>query len=171
MKVWKDYNALRTIVLKELSMQAFKKEDQTDMPTTKKMKAIITLNATTGGANPISEVKFEEYGTEKGMGSFYKNEAGDELDESYKTFQGSFVPQGVTRLVLTSRYDVYDKKGNLIRKDCTATNTLEISSLYPTQTEARRGSRYTVNLIIKPTYLYVLSEPDLDNPTVVLNEQ
>ena len=30
----------------------------------------------------------------------------------------------------------------------------------------KKGELFTVNLLIKPTYLYVLSEPDLDNPTV-----
>jgi hypothetical protein len=78
------------------------------------------------------------------------------------------MPQGVSTLILTSLYDVYDTKGNLIRKDCKATNTMELKDLLTEQTEAKRGWRYQVNLNINPTYLYVLSEPDLDNPTVTV---
>ena len=64
----------------------------------------------------------------------------------------------------TPTAEVYDKNGNLSRKDCSATNTLDLSQLF--SGKARRGYRYTVNMIVTPTYLYMLSEPDLDNPTV-----
>jgi hypothetical protein len=30
------------------------------------------------------------------------------------------------------------------------------------------GQLFTVNLLIQPTFLYVLSEPDLDNPTITI---
>ena len=33
----------------------------------------------------------------------------------------------------------------------------------------KAGELFTVNLLIKPTFLYVMSEPDLDNPTIVVN--
>jgi hypothetical protein len=40
--------------------------------------------------------------------------------------------------------------------------------LFTEQTTTQRGKRYTVNLTIQPTYLYVLSDPDLDSPTVTV---
>lgn len=176
-RVWKDYDALRTIKLKDLSMQAFTKSGQLDVPTTKKMNAIITLNKKDDGSDPISSpITFTGSGEERGTGSFFESTDGEALNTEYKTFTAHFVPQGVTKLVLTSVYDVYDKnatedhpEGNLIRKDCVATNAIEISELFPSETEARRGRRYTINLMIKPTYLYVLSDPDLDNPSVTIN--
>ncbi|MBR1504864.1 MAG: hypothetical protein IJ614_01995 [Prevotella sp.] len=59
-------------------------------------------------------------------------------------------------------YDVYDKDGkNLIRKDCTSSNKLSLSGV-----NLQPGDRYTVPLIIMPTYIYVLSDPDLDNPGI-----
>ena len=82
-----------------------------------------------------------------------------------------FVPYQVTKLVVTCTYDVYDwdtsknANGNLIRKDCTATNTIPLS-LIDRFTEAERGKKYTLNLAVKPTYLYVMSDPDLNNPTM-----
>ena len=86
------------------------------------------------------------------------------------------MPNGVSKLILTSTYDVYDTNitpehpdGNLVRKDCSATNTLVLSDLFSEQTESKRGWRYKVDLTITPTYLYVMSDPDLDNPTVVVN--
>jgi len=66
-------------------------------------------------------------------------------------------------LTLVSTYDVYDSQGNKIRKDCTATNQLPHLS-------ANRGQRVTFNLKVTPTYLYQLSEPDLDNPTIKVED-
>ena len=64
-------------------------------------------------------------------------------------------------MMLVCTYDVYDKKNNLVREGCTAENKLPVSLV--------RGQMVTVNLTVNPTYLYVLSEPDLDNPTITNN--
>ena len=79
------------------------------------------------------------------------------------------MPHNISTLVLTSVYDVYDRKGHLTRENCSATNTMALSDLFTEQATTQRGKRYTVNLTIQPTYLYVLSDPDLDNPTVVVD--
>ena len=104
-------------------------------------------------------------------GSVFESAGGQTLTGSYSYFTSYFMPNSVTKLLLTSTYDVYDKnatpehpEGNLIRKDCQATNTLDISRLFDRHTVANSGVRYTVNITIKPTYLYVLSEPDLNSP-------
>ena len=157
-----DYDALRTIKLKELSMQAFTTGVSGDVSTPKKIDAVITLKANT--TKPIDEIVFKPNGTETGSGTFYTNEAGETLTTEFKTFQGSFMPDNVSKIKLVSKYDVYDKNGNLIRKDCSATNTLNLTQLFTGV--AMRGYRYTVNMTVTPTYLYMLSEPDLDNPTV-----
>ena len=65
---------------------------------------------------------------------------------------------------ITCRYDVCDRNGNLIRKDCEASNKLSFSGL-----SLKPGDRLTVPLIVMPTYLYVLSEPDLDSPAIKVN--
>ena len=90
-------------------------------------------------------------------------------------FLGHFMPNSVSKLILTSVYDVYDTNitpehpnGNLIRKDSRATNTLSISQLFKGQTESVRGWKYELMLTINPTYLYMMSDPDLNNPTVTV---
>jgi hypothetical protein len=100
---------------------------------------------------------------------------GYELKPDYSMFLGHFMPYNVSKIILTSVYDVYDTNttpehpnGNLIRKDCEATNTLSMSQLFSGQTVSHRGWKYKVRLTINPTYLYVMSDPDLNNPTVVV---
>ena len=164
MRVQGDYNALRTIKLKELKLMTYEGETATK----KKTDVAITLEANGNGNDPITNVTFTPHGTETEAGSVFTSEAGFELNENWQEFTGHFMPQGVNKILLESTYDVYDKKGNLVRQGCTATNTLNIS-MFSGQTQAKRGCRYTINLTINPTYLYVLSDPDLDNPTVIVN--
>ena len=165
MRVQGDYAALRTIKVKDLSLQAFEGEASTK----RKMDATIVVNAT-DGKNPIGSITFTPRGTEEASGSFFSSTSGEPLSTSWSTFQAHFMPQGVTKLKLTSTYDVYDTKGNLVRAGCKATNSLDISKLFYLQTDAKRGARYTISLTIQPTYLYVLSDPDLNNPTVVVED-
>ena len=164
MRVQGDYNALRTIKLKELKLKTY----EGSTPTKKKTNVTITLTANSEGNDPITAITFTPYGEETDAGSMFKSEAGVELKADYQEFTSHFMPQGVTKLTLESTYDVYDKKGNLVRPNCTATNTLDISKLFSGQTQALRGCRYTISLTINPTYLYMLSEPDLNNPTVTV---
>lgn len=74
---------------------------------------------------------------------------------------GYFTPSLTTSFIVTSTYDVYDLEDNLVRNGCKAENSLKLNV-----TEAIRGNCYPVKFVIKPTYLYQLSEPDLDNPTI-----
>jgi uncharacterized protein YaaQ len=169
MKVHADYALLRTIKLKSLQLST-----QADETTSKLHNTItIKLEANDGSASPIQSITYEQTGATIGTGDdegieFWKSEttAGQELTTTFQDFTGHFMPSGITTLVLTSVYDVYDTKDNKIRENCSATNTMVLSELLTEQETTQRGKRYTVNLTIRPTYLYVLSEPDLDNPTV-----
>lgn len=69
-------------------------------------------------------------------------------------------------LSVETKYDVYDRDnskghGNLIRANCKATNKIQVSGMAP-------GVRKMLTLTVAPTYLYVLSDPDLDNPTIYI---
>jgi len=64
---------------------------------------------------------------------------------------------------METHYDVYDKENNLIRENQSARNTLSLSDL-----TLEQGKKYTITITVAPTYLYVLSDPDLDNPTFTL---
>lgn len=166
LKVDPDYDALRTIKLKELKLRT----SNASGPSKSKTTVTVTLNKTTDGTSPISDngVTFTSSGDDMDDVSFFQSATGKELTTEYNSFMGHFMPKGITSFVLTSVYDVYDKNDNLIRKDCTAENKLKIKTLF-NQDETIRGYRYNVNMIIKPTYLYMLSEPDLNSPTTYLN--
>ena len=163
MRVQGTYNDLRTIKLKELKLKTF----EGSTPSTKKKNVTITLTANGEGNDPITNVTFTPSGEDTDASSLFTSEDGLELNTDYQEFTCYFMPQGVTKMNLISTYDVYDKKGNKVRAGCTATNTLDISTLSG-HAQAQRGCRYTIKLTINPTYLYMLSEPDLDNPTVTV---
>ena len=164
-KVYGAYNDIRTIKLKELKL----KTCDGDVPTPTKSDATITLTKTTDGSDPISAFSFTPTGGGVAEGSMYSNSEGLTLTPDYSIFMNHFMPQGVSKFILESSYDVYDKQGNLIRPNCKATNTIILEDLISGQTVTRRGARYTINLTVRPTYLYLMSEPDADNPTVVVN--
>ena len=166
------YASLRTIKLKKLELLAY---DNDGALKKRHVTAQIALKANTTRTSPIESVEFSSPESEKfnmdpvTIFDRTDNPAGQvELKPvEYSNFFGSFVPKGISRLELISTYDVYDRKGNLIRLDCTARNAVKIS-MFKDQTEAKRGWKYTLNMIVEPTYLYILSDPDLDNPTVRL---
>lgn len=84
---------------------------------------------------------------------------------------GFFAPvsKEVSGLSLVCTYDVYtivnNNIGTRVRENCTATNKLQ---LIP---NVQRGKKWTVNLTVEPTYLYQLSDDELDNPTVIVSSQ
>ena len=169
MTIHEDYTKLRKIKLKSLQLSTQAGEETTK----KKTDITVKLEANDGSASPITEIAYDQpakYELIKGGLEFWSSEDGEELkSDVYTECLGHFMPSGITTLILTSVYDVYDRKGNLIRKDCKATNTIVLQELLTGQISTERGKRYTINLIVKPTYLYMLSEPDLDNPTVKIN--
>ena len=138
----------------------------------------VRLEANESGTNPIQSVDYVYDPTSEEVSGNYvfTSAEGHWLTTDYSDTKllTHFMPYQVTKLVVTCTYDVYDTnpsaghpEGNLIRKDCTATNTIPLS-LIDAFTEAERGKIYTLNLFVKPTYLYVMSDPDLNNPTVTI---
>lgn len=162
MKVHNEYQRLRTIKVKELHLQTV--NDEGTMKA--KMNITITLASNTTGSNPIQSVVYEPVGDDLVDGIIFQSTDGLGLSTTPTLFMGHFIPHGVTKLVLTTVYDVYDKKGNLIRLNCRSRNTLQLSELLTGLVTTLRGRRYTINMTIQPTYLYMLSEPDLNNPEV-----
>lgn len=154
MKVDADYAQLRTIKLKSMTLSTTKEN----------VSATITLTHNTTGAIPITSVDYTETGSSSEAVIFSDNE-GTALSQTTATIVNAyFAPTSTlsSNLTLVSTYDVYDSKGNLIREGCTATNKIP-------DLEASRGQRVQLNLTVNPTYLYVLSDPDLDNPTITIN--
>lgn len=146
-----DYSKLRTIKLKSLKLTT----------SSAPMTATITLTPNITGAYPATV----EYTTSVGTSTpatFFESEDGEQIPTTTTNFVCCFAPSASSTLSLVTTYDVYDSKGNLIRKNCEAMNKLP-------DLEAQRGYQVTLNLKVAPTYLYQLSEPDLDNPTITIN--
>ena len=176
--IWVDetYSTLRTIKLKKVWMTDCK-NGSTDIKA--KSNISLVLNANNNGTSPINEssITYTNDGNSAAMDTLQKAMFVSEKKEGI-TLSGDFrnptniqagymVPlTSMTDFTLVTRYDVYDTKGNLIRMDQYAANKINISRLFPTIPSLQRGKRYILKLKVTPTYLYVLSEPDLDNPTV-----
>ncbi len=76
----------------------------------------------------------------------------------------SLFDQAGTYMTLTCTYDVCstdDNNPTVIRANCSASNKMRVSGM-------EHGKKNTVTVTIAPTYLYVLTDPDLDNPTIYI---
>ena len=165
-KVDETYHALRHIKLKKVWVKDCKNGDAA--PFTSKTNVEISLLSNT--TTPIQSTTFTNDDSnsvvDMEQSPLYNNADGLALSTDYSEVQGFMAPIGMTEFTLVSQYDVYDTNGNLIRPDQKAENKIKISDLFIATTSLLRGTRYTLHLTVNPTYLYVLSEPDLDNPTV-----
>lgn len=172
MRVHPTYHALRHIRLKTILLQTETKSGA--KPS--KMNVTIRVEKNDNGSIPIvGDIVYATVDDTPTKREIYSDTEGYELKPDYSMFLGHFMPYNVSKIILTSVYDVYDTNttpehpnGNLVRKDCKATNTLSMSQLFSGQTVSHRGWKYKVRLTINPTYLYMMSDPDLDNPTVVV---
>ena len=161
MKVAEQYAQVRTIKLKRMELQTAK---------ISATKATITLTANT--TNPLS-IAWDTPTASTGMSiTIFESEDGKEpelpsvADAAPLLLSGNVIPGCTDDLSLKCTYDVYDRKGNLIRKDCVSTNKLP-SSLDIKYLKA--GERQPIELTVAPTYLGVLSDPDLNNPDITFN--
>jgi len=148
------YSELRIIKLKELKLTT----------TIASVNATITLTPNSVDSDPVTNVEYTPVPGESAIASFYKNEEGLQVKKKSEgktaiTDFCCFSPTLNNDLSLVTVYDVYDRHSNLIRKDCVAINKLP-------HVNTGRGQSVPLNLTINPTYLYQLSEPDLDNPTI-----
>lgn len=173
-RLHEDYARLRTIKIRKLELTAY-----TDNTFATKMRehldATVTLQANTTGTSPIQSVAFgTAYGNQMQPVTIFD---GEETLPSERDGEGryiytdeiGFVPSLGNCYILRSTYDVYDKQDNLIRKGCTAENEINPRAILSAET-LERGKMYALRLTVNPTYLYMLSEPDLDNPTVEIGE-
>lgn len=174
MKLDPVYHNLRTIRVTKVELTAVNIRPEVNLR--------ITLTANSEGTDPLTNVEYLPTSTlaqNKTITLYEKTDAADDLGEevpadTYNDFLGCLVPGSTNSFILRTTYDVYDTnvttehpEGNLIRKDCVAENAINpnIVMNFP---RLQAGELFTVNLLIKPTYLYVMSDPDLDNPTITL---
>ena len=146
LKVSEEYAQLRTIKLKTMTLSVNQAS----------VNAAVTLY-NTEGTSPITSVTYNTSTGDNCAAEIFNDAEGQALSSTTPiAVSACFAPTLSDNLTLFSTYDVYDSKGNLIRANCKATN--KIPNL-----EASRGQRVQLNMKVDPTYLYVMSDKDLDN--------
>ena len=168
-RVHATYDALRTIKLRKLELLAYSDEECTTLMTKKVMTKVIVQKNNDGSLPIVNTISFEpdpDCDDEMEPVKVYDSEVW--LRSDTWTDNIGFVPKSSSYYLLRSTYDVYDKNGNLIRYNCTADNKIDPRRKFGKES-LDIGYLYTLKFIVQPTYLYVLSEPDLDNPTVVVD--
>ena len=184
-KVDATYAALRTIRLKKLELIAYSSDSGGAVYA--KFNVRITLKKTDDGSSPIDGTV--EYTPDVSSTSVapvpifeWDNTSENQVILNSVTptdFMGCFVPGDNTYFKLRSTYDVFDNNppydpsthsiGNLIRENCQAENTIDLRTWFGTELITTRGCSYSLTMTVQPTYLYMLSDPDLNNPTVKIN--
>lgn len=164
-----DYGNLRTIKLKTMTMTAAAGTKAT-------VDLTVRLEARSNGTSPIASVSATAVESAGALGSItmFDNSAGMDItdltaekqavatNEGGKIKSACFAPGVADGLILTCVYDVYDKENNNLGER-TAVNSL---SNVVTTGSLLHGQRRPIVLKVTPTYLYILSDEDLDNPTI-----
>ena len=179
-----EYAALRTIKLRKVELMGYTYTlgNLSDKEVMKeKGDIIVELKANNTGTSPIiNDILFRPDNTSNDMSPELLFEGDEELPTLTYTTETAYVPyfnlsgSGKVFYVLRSTYDVYDNnpspghpEGNLIRQGCVAENLIVPNDRF-NLSQLSRGTKYTLQLTVMPTYLYMMSEPDLDNPSVTL---
>ena len=173
------YSELRSIRLRKLEFKC---------NSYSTVDCAVTVQANTENTNPLTNVAFTGLQTGTSTATVYRQTRDDiEFDDltiddgliptvTEATAEGGkplnvlgcFLPSNdgvASSLSIIVTYDVYDKAGNLIREGVTAENKV------PGITGLSRGDLHTLTITVIPTYLYQLSDPDLDNPTIKISNQ
>ena len=171
-KIGEDYSKRRHVRIKKLELQsAYKLTGMT-----------IKL---TSGSNVFAvdyNIQSVTNDADKPMGIVYdfsadtdpNNQEGKPLTTEGTVFPGFFAPDTGAKvgpgLSLICTYDVYsidinNKVGERVRENCVAVNSLKnvFTSL---EAPLKRGQKTTLTLTVEPTYLYQLSDDELDNPGI-----
>jgi len=154
----KTYYALRHIKLKKLTLKSIGYGTVT---------ARVEIASNQTDTNPIVKITSENSGSTQDVDIFSDDEGVEIGTEAtaFSALRGFAAAHATNSLGIVCQYDVYDTNGNLVRPNCVAENNMSLRVA-----RLERGQKQVVTITIRPTYLYALSDPDLDNPTIVVNE-
>ncbi len=147
------YNELRTIKLKSCQLNT--------VTGSAELSAAIPLSANTTGASPIGTIVYTPGSGSDGGGCYLQIPSDSVLSRIPKTLHAYVCPGAPSSYELKTVYDVFDRSGQCVRRNVTVVNKLSYS--------LSRGQSQTINATVTPTYLYQLSNPDFDNPTINLD--
>ena len=153
-KVHEKYSKIRTIKIKEVTLKPAAGNYQS-----------VNIDCTMNDGSAIGYVMSKGAAVDNKV-SFSITDDRLVLDNTSAKRAGVFysVPGVQNNVVMTVKYDVYDKAGTLVRADQTVTNSS--IKLIGTGT-LERAKEYTLNVNIVPTYLYSLSDTDKESVMLV----
>lgn len=151
MKISPTYDAVRTIKVKKMTLK---------LADISSMSVTVTFSDNHG----ISAISYLPTGAAANS-CIIENEAKTLTTSPAAICTGYMVPDNVfiNKLELETEFEVYNKKGNKIAE------RTAVNKLTEPLAELQRGEERTLLLTIDPSYLYVLSDPDLDNPTITID--
>jgi hypothetical protein len=153
-KIGSRYSQLRKIKVKSLTIK-----------TTSKSSISATINLPTNTEDVVT-ITYSATGADRNYETTLLANTADPIE---LTTSGVSVGSGINvavgtglseNFVLESEYEVYDLKGNLLS---TRTASNNLSGVLPVM-----GQKKEVVLTVEPTYLYQLSDDDLNNPVVTI---
>lgn len=167
-----DYAKLRTIKLKKIELIS---------DLTKKLNLTINLTAGNSGVTPITSVTATTSTDDASTTIVLFDVSIDDVDSNDDgvdiSTMGSgtaaanaistscFFPSVISNLSIACTYDVYDKATPTPQLLATRKAVNSLSSVI----SGTRGQIKNITLKIVPTYLYILSDNDLDNPTIKIS--
>ena len=151
MKISPTYDAVRTIKVKKMTLK---------LADISSMSVTVTFSDNHG----ISAISYIPTGAAANS-CIIENEEKTLTTSPAAICTGYMVPDNVfiNKLELETEFEVYNKKGNKIAE------RTAVNKLTEPLAELQRGEERTLLLTIDPSYLYVLSDPDLDNPTITID--
>ena len=149
MSLGSEYAQLRSIKIRKMELQ-------TSLSTA---TATIVLASNTTGSNPVQSATYNNLSGTERSSVFFESTEGVELTAAAITEATCcFVPNLGNDLTVVTTYDVYDKKGNKVSERTVSNKVPNLN--------ATRGQRVKLKLTIAPSYLYQLSDDDLNNPPI-----
>ena len=151
MKISPTYDAVRTIKVKKMTLK---------LADISSMSVTVTFSDNHG----ISAISYIPTGAAANS-CIIENEEKTLTTSPAAICTGYMVPDNVfiNKLELETEFEVYNKKGDKIAE------RTAVNKLTEPLAELQRGEERTLLLTIDPSYLYVLSDPDLDNPTITID--
>ncbi len=138
--------------------------------TAKNVQVVVSLSPNTTGDNPITNVVYNETVlTDPAVPTviYDKGDDGGRLNPTTALVIPSYVyvasDGSTSSYTLTTTYDVIDNADKVVRPACVANNKITLPNTLT------RGKKYTFESVVAPTYLYQLSDNDLNNPVLTIN--
>lgn len=184
-KIDGEYHKMRSIKVKKIELLSDKTLTKVEIP--------LTATANESGEDPLGTIVYttDEVAGDADLpsGTIYDCAAdtdpnhsdGVDLPEDNSwVIPGYFAPSGAAEAAIGRHlsvrftydvyaYDVFDNNNKVrVREDCVSVNKLPAVTIGKEKADLKRGQSTTITLTVKPTYLYMLAEEELNNPTIVV---